>query len=384
MWNWDQGRLQYFQFDSLRKIAHYATIGNLREATHDELGRITHLPFSPRREDYLPWRNYSRVFSLSLIVNSDSQSYTITPVGIALAVPGNTTSDEYFHFLVRATTDPSPVLQGWNISLPIRFPLLFSIKLILTAKIMNIAALTFNNITALYEQSSLTGHEDIAIFIGLLENNISSDTTYRQANESLRVIGQLSYLNIDRYSVYTSLHEDDCRALISTLHPFPGPHSIKRFDEVQRITDLFPKSSTELEFDFPNTTISDTFEAGFIEGGRIERTHIQIERNPQIRRAFFESNPSPICDFCGNDTNKLYPWCESVLDIHHILPLSSGVRTSREGTSLDDLVANCPSCHRAVHRFYGVWMKERSVKDFEDANQAKAIYENAKERHRSA
>lgn len=51
---------------------------------------------------------------------------------------------------------------------------------------------------------------------------------------------------------------------------------------------------------------------------------------------------------------------------------------------LDDLVPNCPTCHRAVHRYYGQWLKEQGRKDFEDAKQARAIYEEAKGAHKGA
>tara|TARA_Y100000780_G_C13426763_1_gene317938 strand:+ start:139 stop:300 length:162 start_codon:yes stop_codon:yes gene_type:complete len=45
---------------------------------------------------------------------------------------------------------------------------------------------------------------------------------------------------------------------------------------------------------------------------------------------------------------------------------------------LNDLVAVCPTCHRAVHRYYDCWLKEQGKKDFLDAEQARAVYEKAK------
>ena len=60
MWHWDQGRLEYYQFDALRRIASYVTRNDFRLATREQLVEATGLPFSAPIT-YLPWRNYSRV-----------------------------------------------------------------------------------------------------------------------------------------------------------------------------------------------------------------------------------------------------------------------------------------------------------------------------------
>ena len=60
MWSWDQGRLDYFQFDNLKKIARFALKHDLRAQEHDALVDAVGLPFSPKHEAYKPWRNYAR------------------------------------------------------------------------------------------------------------------------------------------------------------------------------------------------------------------------------------------------------------------------------------------------------------------------------------
>jgi len=124
-------------------------------------------------------------------------------------------------------------------------------------------------------------------------------------------------------------------------------------------------------------------EAGFSEGTRVERTHLVLERNAGVRNAFFAQNPTAECDFCGRDTQAEYPWVDRVLDIHHVLPLCSGTRSTRKGTDLTDLVAVCPTCHRAVHRYYAKWLKGEDRKDFVDANEAKEVYGAAKSYRKS-
>lgn len=46
MWSWDQGRLDYFQFDNLKKIARFALSHDLRAQDHDALVSAVGLPFS--------------------------------------------------------------------------------------------------------------------------------------------------------------------------------------------------------------------------------------------------------------------------------------------------------------------------------------------------
>ena len=78
------------------------------------------------------------------------------------------------------------------------------------------------------------------------------------------------------------------------------------------------------------------------------------------------------------ETGKQYPWTPKILDMHHLLPLCSGAKTSKKGTLLTDLVANCPTCHRAVHRYYDKWLRDNKQNDFADADEARAVYAEAK------
>ena len=103
-----------------------------------------------------------------------------------------------------------------------------------------------------------------------------------------------------------------------------------------------------------------------------------LERNGAVRQAFFAANPTATCDFCGRNTAAEYPWAGRVLDIHHVLPLCSGTRSDKSGTVLTDLVAICPTCHRAAHRFYATWLKGKGRKDFADVKEAHLVYVSAK------
>ncbi len=385
MWNWDQGRLDYFQFDNLKKIARFALESDLRKAGRDTLVPATGLPFLP--EHYHPWRNYSRVFRLSMICAQKGSGAEATPIAKLLASDGAITTDEYFHFLAEATSDPSPALQGWDYTATLRYPLLFSLKYLLARCALGLDTTEISQIAASYEKSGYIGDEDQSSYINLINKDHDMSSVPRQAAESIQVIAQISYLSLDKRTITVSLAPQDALNIFEQLSFIGGAPLPDGADEVFRLTSLFQAAIDELELDYDSTVLSDVADAGFsedtefAEGKKIRKTHLVIERNGKIRKEFFKANPTAACDMCALNTHQAYPWVERVLDIHHLLPLCSGARTSKSGTLLDDLVALCPTCHRAVHRFYDGWLKDAGKKDFVDSHEARMVYEEAKSRH---
>ncbi len=390
MWSWDQGRLDYFQFDNLKKIAKFSLENDLRLTDRLTLANVTGLPFLPDDERYPPWRNYSRVFGLSLICARVGTGSRPTKIAQLLASDGGVTTDEYFHFLCEATTAPSPVLQDWDHTAERRYPLLFALKFMLARAAIGVFTTSISEIVASYEASGFIGDEDQAAFIDLINEGHDAPRVDRQAAESIRVIAQISYLSLDNRELTVSLTKEDAANLFDQLDPIGGDPLEDGASEVFRITDLFESAIDSLELDYATTAVSDVEEAGFsatttfAEGAKSRKTHLVIERNGKIRLEFFKTNPSAICDFCDTDTSKTYPWTQRILDIHHLLPLCSGARTSKDGTMLDDLVAVCPTCHRGIHRFYDAWLKNSGQRDFLDAEQAKVVYEEAKSAYKAA
>ena len=381
MWRWDQGRLEYFQFDELRKIAKFAMNQDLRQASHDQLKLATGLEFSPQRPEYRPWRNYGRTFQLALIsVAIGPEKSQATELGRLLARDGQITADEYFHFLAQATTDPSPALAtyAWDAKAEHRYPLLFALRFLLARASQGENTTKIDQIICAYQSSDFIGNESQSEFLKIIFDENRLKNGRRQASESIKVLAQISYLTATGSEITVSLAPEDAAALFEDLSPVGGTHLENPSEEIMRICSVYPSAISELNFDYPSTVISDTQEAGFSEGGRVKRTHITLERNSKLRDAFFQENPSAVCDFCKMDTKATYPWTSKVLDIHHLLPLCSGARTSSQGTVLEDLVANCPTCHRAVHRFYDYWLGENNQSDFKDAKEARATYALAK------
>ncbi len=385
MWHWDQGRLAYFQFDSLRQIASFVISNDFKKAAKAELLAATGLPFSAP-ETHSAWRNYSRILKLCLLVSEIEGVARPTPIATLLSRPGTVTCDEYLHFLTRSFTEPSPALEKWSAESNFRYPLLFSLKYLLAkVAIKGTPAASFEEIIGGYIESNLDGTEDAEAFIQAVGKSSNyenaarnSQFDLRQAKESLRVIAQISYLHIRNSEIIVSLNPTDAHAIFDDLAAIVGPRESNREAEIQRLGGLFRDGFTDISFDYPNTIVDEVVESGFNEGGKVKKTHLTIERNSALRREFFLVRPTAVCDVCMMDTSRTYPWSERVIDLHHLLPLSSGTRVEASGTTLDDLVAVCPSCHRAIHRFYDVWLRDANKNDFANRSEAKATYDAMK------
>lgn len=382
MWHWDQGRLEYFQFSALRSIAGFVRGHDFKAATRAEASAATGLQFAVPHT-HTPWRNYSRVLKLCLLVYESNGVAVATPLAYLLAQPGAITSDEYFHYIARASTEPSPALQDWSPSAHFRYPLLFALKYLLAKTQTGTAPVTsLDEIIGAYRNSGLVGHEDEAAFLSasqsaaanILAGSSAPESLRRQARESLKVLCQVSYLRLAADKVYVSIAQKDATRAFAELTPIGGPRAADKDAEIKRLAGLFASGTPLGFFEYPETVIAGVFESGFVEGTKVEKTHVTIERNAGLRKAFFATNPTTVCDVCVTDTAKSYPWTDRVMDIHHLLPLSSGTRVIGTGTTFEDLVPLCPSCHRAVHRFYGEWFRGNNRKDFDSRDEAVGVY----------
>lgn len=392
-WNWEQGRLEYFQFDELRKVARFGAANDLRTANRHDLKAAVGLPFLPDNDAYPPWRNYARLFQIAMIATPQGRGSRLTRLGELLSKDGQVTTDDYLHFLARATTQPSPALREWDEwghTAPLRYPLLFVLRFILARATQGDAVTDIADIVSSYMRSGFRGDERQEDFISILGTGTEHGRrtgAMRQPSESIKVLAQLSYLTATSRQITVSLVPTDAADLFDDLSPVLGQPLADRTDEIDRRAELFlsARSDADVETDYPHTALDPVGEAGFDrtfkEGRRVRHTHVSIERNRIVREMFFKQNPKHSCDFCGMETRLTYPWTDRLLEIHHLLPLCSGARTTKDGTLLEDLVANCPSCHRAVHRYYDNYLTSKERIDFDDANEARRVYEKAKNKY---
>jgi hypothetical protein len=391
MWRWDQGHLAYFQFDALRQMSAFAVRRDFKVAGRTELKAETGLDFAAPFT-HSPWRNYSRVLKLCLLVCEVGENAHPTRVAQLLASPGSVTCDEYLHFLARAFTDPSPALEGWDPQSRFRYPLLFTLKYLLFKRaVLREPVSTLDEIFGAYKQTGFVGDESDAAFIDAVGRHkrfeaVGGNATddIRQARESLKVISQISYMHLERSNVFLSLDAPSALSILQSLRPIHGPRENDREAELRRLAGQFRVGEDESFVDYLNAAANDVVQSGFVEGNKIKKTHLVIERNNRLRLAFFNSHPSSLCDVCSLDTKATYPWAKRVLDLHHLLPLSSGIQVKKSSTSFDDLVPVCPSCHRAIHRFYDQWLSREGLEDFPNELQARVVYRDLKAGFRGA
>ena len=388
MWHWEQGRMAYFQYDALRAISRLAVSDDLRQTGRDVFRGETGLEFPPHDASYAPWRNYARIFKLCLVVSDVDGEAMPTDVAKILAQPGKVTCDEYIHFLALTTTHPSPALKNWNTTGAIKYPLAFSLKYILAKTIVcGTSEVNIDEIIGAFCVTGFDGTEDDTCFINIVQNNQNyvnaaqqlSPYVRRQSRESIKFLCQISYLHSRRSNVICALDAQDANDVFGEIEPIPGDHLPDGDQEIQRLAAYFQDGSSLDIFDYPATTQSIELEGGFVEGGKVKKSHMVIERNSRLRDLYFRERRTTLCDACQIDTHSKYPWTPRVLDVHHILPLSSGTRVeSRSGTVLDDLIAICPTCHRAIHRYYDTHLKNANQLDFADKNEAQRLYQEAK------
>jgi hypothetical protein len=404
MWQWDQGRLAYFQFDALRQMSVFAMSHDFVVASREELETATGLPFTAGPNK--PWRNFARVLKRCLLVSElgpGRRKHSVpTKVADLLSRPGAITCDEYFHFFARAFTEPSPASLDWIPNAHYRFPLLFTLRYLLAKRaILHEPVTSLEEILGAYEQTGFVGDESDDAFIQVVgrhrrfraagQRAVAREDP-RQARESIQVLSsQISYLRFEqvgsassgglKFRIILSLDAPRAMSFFQSLRPVQGPTAPDSESEIRRLADHFSAESDRGFEEYLDAAANDVVQSGFVEGTRVKKTHLVIERNSGLRRAFFDSNPTLVCDVCSLDTEATYPWAGRVLDLHHLLPLSSGIHirvNERRDTTFEDLVPVCPSCHRAIHRFYDRWLKGAGLADFPDKKQARVVYGNLK------
>ncbi len=194
-------------------------------------------------------------------------------------------------------------------------------------------------------------------------------------------IGQLSFLKIfDRKLCLDVLSEDDADIILNNLiNPIISEPLSDKVEEFVSITSLNPQILVNSHVQSGNSIIPflNSVDVEFSEGKRKRVHHLKIERSPMLRRIYIQLHPEPVCDACHQNMKHRYPWTAYMLDLHHLLPLSSVIKTLDSGTSLNDMVGLCPSCHRAIHAYYSKWLKSNNKEDFQSKVEAMEVYLNA-------
>ena len=88
-------------------------------------------------------------------------------------------------------------------------------------------------------------------------------------------------------------------------------------------------------------------QVGELEGVLSTQIVNKRERSPKNRLLCLEYHGDK-CVICGFESTKKYPHLSSVIEVHHIQPVSS-LSAPRHFNPKTDLIPLCPNCHRAIH-----------------------------------
>lgn len=384
VWKWDQGRLNYFQYNNLQSMARAIVNLDGMEINVKDLDPLryaletqTKLPFSP--QNYKVWRNYKRVFECSMLATNIDNHLFISDICKNIVQNSDFEVDDYLLFMVKNFRYPYPAFSEYNAEETPVYPFCAIIKyLISQLKEGKEPCLTVEETFSKIIGNNCDGIENINFYKNLPDTNRKPiGDEQRQVREMLIFISQMSILKwyngklwLDA-SLSDLIEYDNFEELTSPNLIYPNPVREKDFILLTsvNISEIKPFEIQSREL------VSDDV---FTEGKRIRVTHIKIERSPLLRKLYFNIYPTTTCNMCVSDTKKKYPWTDNLLEIHHILPLSSTLTVTSSGTSLEDIVPLCPTCHRGVHSYYRIWLNTNLVSDFQSRNEALMVYEQAK------
>ena len=185
-------------------------------------------------------------------------------------------------------------------------------------------------------------------------------------------MSQLSLLKV--YKGYLWLDIVNQAAIDELVEKFLNP--VRRLPKRARGDEFMAMTQLSKGIILPTVELftSDVADMEFVEGKRKRVEHFRVDRSPLLRKYFMEQNRQPVCNMCAMDVALKYPWTDYMLDIHHLLPLSSSIAITTKGTSLNDIVGLCPSCHRSIHVYYAKWLKRSGLDDFRTRAEAMDVY----------
>jgi len=382
-WRWDQGRLSYFQYDNLVRIAEVLSSldgveinGSGFDPLRGPLENGVGLPFSPSH--YKVWRNYARVFECAMLATSISgKLHTTDFCRLLMLSPDKFSPDQYFNLLFSRFSYPSCLFENYNTTQKQVFPFVAIIKFAMSR---GADGISLDDVFSFVVGNGCTGLEDLSAYSKLRPTGrIPIGDEKRQVREMLCIMGQSSYLKWFSSKLYVDTTSYE--SVLQSVIPFVR---IKRCadptEEFCRITVVDPRIDLgryDVEF-VPRGEMR--FEFSVQEGGRAFATHGRIERSPIVRKMFFRVHPRLICDACNLDVRQKYPWThdKNILELHHILPLAATLLVNGTTTRLDDMVPLCPNCHKSIHIFYKKELDRLGLQDFSSKELAHETYNRAK------
>lgn len=394
IWRWDQGRLEYLRVENVPRLsASLCNVSGLNVTSDDpEIRRqfyaATELQFRPT--SYTLWRNYGRVFKLLLLaqaVDDQVQASSLAKT-IHAAGPKQLDSDRYLENIFALARFPHPAFQDYRaVARPTR-PFIAVIRALLLNDRFG-RGISAEDVCVYLIASQCRGDENDRFFATMAPGSPSSAELTRQVRELLKFASQHSCLTWIRSRLVPATRSG-LESLLSRLTdirtPGMSPSAEEEFLELARMAvgsrskdPWTPRTKGPADADEP-TGIT------FLEGDRRLVQHSRLERNRRLRKYVIKRAAATVgdenleCNCCGLVPRSKYSWSDSsLLEVHHLLPLSSPARPNATGTEFAGVVLICPTCHRAVHSRYRIYLAERKIDDFASEQEAVALYNQVRE-----
>lgn len=402
IWQWEQGRGEYFHFENILAISRALvqkegmSVSNMAEDT--DLRRLVYdvakLEFLPHKSGYTVWRNYARVFKVALLATDIPESdgkktLKCTEICHALASGKIAATIDYMGEVMRNFYLNGPVFGARNYKVGDArvFPFCAIVRFLAARTIRDNKTFcaTPDEVKDFLFQRQVTGDEKLDFFERIEASPIDwiSNDQKRQVREMMIFASQCPFLKWDGRRLCIDLPESDLirQAHILFEHFSPNLRVQEKYphEEILNMGRVLPDSNIIIYAEPAAVISNDPLREHnlSVEGRRRAVNHIVIERSPWLRKKYFRNYPNAICDMTGAPLNAGFPWVKNILEIHHITPLSSPVRSGERGTHIDDLVALTPTSHRAVHEYYRQWIR-KNKRDFSNKQEARNVYESAK------
>ncbi len=288
--------------------------------------------------------------------------------------------DSYLSIVMPRFSYPFPAFDDYDPTATQVFPFCASLKLLLYGShSLADSSIGVDDVAGRIIGNDLTGLEEEQAYHGLTDSGVRlNGDSKRQAREMLKFLSQSSFLKWRNQRLYLDVLPGDTEskeALEFLASPQPGTRLADPGLEIMRLGSEVPANRDQVI----SVTRRQPADVVFTEGKRLRMTHLRTERSPLIRTALFNHLPQPhLCDVCGRNMRSIYPWTENILEVHHLLPLSSAIQVGERSTSLDDVVPACPNCHRSVHIYYKRYLNGRNQSDFVSKEESISVYQEAK------
>ena len=383
MWRWDQGRLLYFQFDILKSIASVlvkfdgVNIAECEDIFRKTITDETGMPFAPAH--YTVLRNYKRVFECAFLATVSERHLLVSDLCRELAKDDGKFDnvDDFLLSYINRFRFPFPAFDSYNSMDGRIYPFCAIIKYLIALNQKGESpSVSLDDIFHLIVANNCTGFENLEFYKHLVPKAYSvNETEKRQLREMIIFISQLSVLKVYNGRLWLDVTNQAALAelsdkFLSPVENIPKENRTEEFMSLTKLGDTILLPTIEI-------FTSDITDMEFIEGKRKRVEHFRVDRSPMLRKYYREINRQPICHMCQMDVSKKYPWTDYMLDIHHLLPLSSSVAITTKGTSLQDIVGLCPNCHRSIHVYYTKWLRKKGQDDFNSRVEAMDVYLSA-------